>query len=217
MNLKDIENAAASLALDVFGAFHPSADHGLAPNIQTLVLLGPKEPGFWAFFQTSPEWQDGKADPIDRWSKRVIGALALEFSAQAFFPFEGPPYHPFFRWAEASGRANSSPVTILIHDTAGLMVSYRGALGFSERLSVDASRQQPCEPCHRPCETACPVSALTPHGYDVAECHDFLDSDAGRDCLDRGCQVRRACPISKTYGRLEEQSAYHMSLFHRSL
>ncbi len=180
-------------------------------------MLGPEEPGFWAHLTAEREWADGQPDPIDRWSSRIIGDLSLSLGGQALFPFGGPPYHPFYAWALRTGRAWSSPVTLLVHETAGLMVSYRGAIALRERLDLpSASPQRPCDTCDgKPCLDACPVGALTENGYDVPACHGFLDTAGGADCLSSGCALRRACPVSHAYGRLPEQSAYHMRLFHR--
>lgn len=216
VTLPAIAEAAARMHLSVFGAFHPGPGDGLEDSVGTLVLLGPREPGFWRHLTASPEWQDGGPDPVDRWSERTVSGLAQAFGATAHFPFGGPPYRPFYRWATRSGRAFASPVTLLVHDVAGLMVSYRGALALTERLELAAiSGTPPCATCKRqPCLGACPVGALGAAGYDLAKCHAFLDTPEGTDCLSRGCAVRRACPVSRSYGRLEEQSSYHMGLFH---
>ena len=64
-----------------------------AGRLRHAVLLGPDGPGFWRIFRASPEFGDGGADPLDRWSERVIGGLAAEFRGQALFPFGGPPWH----------------------------------------------------------------------------------------------------------------------------
>lgn len=216
MSLSRIEAAAAPHRLAVFGAFHPGPDDGLPGGTGTLLLLGPAEPGFWAHLTAQPEWSDGAPDPVDRWSRRVIGGLACDLGGKAYFPFGGPPYRPFYAWALRSGRAWRAPVTLLVHDRAGLMVSYRGAIGLRERLALPEPGPCPCESCaDRPCLGACPVGALTGAGYDLAACHAFLDTPEGADCLTRGCAVRRACPVSQRYGRVAEQSAYHMRLFHR--
>lgn len=212
-----IAAAARAVQLDVFGAFHPGPADGAPAGMETLVLLGPREPGFWAAVTGSPEWADGRADPLDRWSARVVGALAETFGAAALFPFGGPPWLPFYSWALASGRAWVSPVRLLVHDRAGLMVSYRGALALPRRLWLpDPPPAPPCTGCGRPCLAACPVAALGAAGYDLPACHGYLDTSPGADCMDRGCAVRRACPVSRSYGRLPAQSAYHMGLFHRS-
>ncbi|WP_306113151.1 MULTISPECIES: ferredoxin [unclassified Roseovarius] len=212
MTLDDIASAAQKQALSVFGAFHPAQE--TAPEeIQTLVLLGPQEPGFWPYFSASPEAKDGKPDPLDRWSKRVIDGLAHDLSLRAFYPFGGPPYQPFIGWATASGRAHVSPVGLLVHDVAGLMVSYRGALGLQERVALPPPPPNPCLSCKpQPCRTACPVAALQPDGYDVAACKADLENPAN-DCMAKGCAARRACPVSQSYGRVEAQSAFHMEAF----
>lgn len=215
--LADIAALAEPHRLGVFGAFHLTADDGLPEGLQTLILLGPEEPGFWAHLTGQDEWRGGGPDPVDRWSRRVIGTLACDLGGKAYFPFGGPPYRPFFQWALRSGRAFASPVTLLVHDRAGLFVSYRGALALRERLDLPrVAARSPCETCDaKPCLTACPAGALGAKGYDVPACHEWLNGPAGADCLNRGCAVRRACPASQGYGRLEEQSAYHMRLFHK--
>lgn len=214
--LAAIAARAAADHLAPIGAFHTCQGDGLPEGIKTLVLLGPDEPGFWACLTASAEWRDGAPDPVDRWSARVIGGLAEIFGGKPFFPFGGAPYYPFYQWALRSGRAWASPVTLLVHERAGLMVSYRGAIGLPELIDVPpAPAASPCDGCAgRPCLAACPPAALTAKGYDVAACHAFLDQPAGGDCLSFGCAVRRACPLSQAYGRLAEQSAYHMRLFH---
>ena len=109
MNIDRIEDAARAAGLIVVGALHPE-DGG------TIVLLGPDEPAFWATFKASAEMSDGQEDPLDRWSKRVIGGLASQFGAEAVFPSDGPPYPPFLSWALESGRCWTSPVNLLVHD-----------------------------------------------------------------------------------------------------
>lgn len=210
-----IGKAAAADRLDIFGAFHPVDGDGVPEGTGTLLLLGPSEPGFWAHVQASDEARDGGDHPLDRWSRRVIGRMACAFGGKALFPFSGPPWHPFIAWARRSGRAWQSPVGLLVHDRAGLMVSYRGALALPHRIDLPQTPlASPCADCAAPCRDACPVGALSPAGYDTAACHAFLDTPAGADCLTAGCAVRRACPVSASYGRLPEQSAYHMRRFH---
>ena len=185
----------------------------LPEGVGSLVLLGPREPGFWAAFTASPEYLDGVEDPIDQWSIRVVTELSKALNTKPFFPFDGPPYQPFIRWAKASGRAHSSPVGLLVHDTAGMWISYRGALGFSERIDRPEPGPSPCETCTgKPCLSACPVSAFAEGFYDVPTCKADL-SGAENDCMTRGCAVRRACPVGQDYGRVEDQSAFHMRAF----
>lgn len=216
MDLDAIAARAARHRLAILGGFHPAAGDCAPAGTATLLLLGPAEPGFWPHVTAQPEFDDGDADPLDRWSRRVVGALAAKLDAGAVFPFDGPPWAPFHLWARRTGRAWVSPVAFLVHDSAGLMVSFRGALALPGRIALPAPpAAAPCETCaEKPCLTACPVDAAGADIYDVYACHDFLDSGAGADCLSSGCAARRACPLSRSYGRLPEQSAYHMSRFH---
>lgn len=212
-----LDEVAARLAaerLAIFGALHPEPDEGAPPGTGTLVLIGPLEPGYWAHLTASPEWRDGRPDPVDRWSRRVIGRLACDLGAKAVFPFTGPPFAPFPAWARRSGTAWQSPVGLLVQAQAGLMVSYRGALALRPRYDLPAARPSPCESCpDQPCRSACPVAALRPDAYDVAGCRAHLAQAAGQACLRLGCAARRACPLSVSYGRVGEHSAYHMRHF----
>lgn len=214
MNWDTLESAARTRGLTALGGFHPSPDDDLPAHCKTLVLLGPDEPLFWPHFIQSGEYNDGLADPMDRWSRRVVTELANALDADALFPFGGAPFLPFFSWATRTGRIHASPVNFLVHDTAGLFVSFRGALVLSNKLEVPQAPAKPCDACDtKPCITACPVSALTPAGYDVAACKVYLDTPAGRECVTQGCAVRRSCPVSQRFGRVAAQSEYHMRHF----
>lgn len=186
----------------------------LPENSKTLVLLAPDEPSFWPTVKASPEFADGSPDPIERWSERVIGAIADDLGGDPYYPHGGPPYHPFIAWALAGGHVWSSPVSLLVHDQAGLFISFRGAIALPCAVE-HSSGSSPCVGCAAPCVTACPSGALSSVGYDVPACHAYLDTTDGQnECLSMGCLVRRACPVG-AHRRQPEQSAYHMSLFHR--
>jgi hypothetical protein len=199
--------------LEVLGGFAVAeGEAGFPAETRTLLMIGPKEPGFWPHLQAQPEW--GGPDPVDRWSRRVIGRVACDLGAKAVFPFGGPPYQPFYSWALRTGRVWDSPVKLLVHATQGLMVSFRGALALKQVLPLPAPAVQPCATCAKPCLTACPATALTGAAYDVARCHAHLDQPAGADCLNGGCLVRSTCPAGAGYARMPSQSAYHMRQFH---
>ena len=199
--------------LEVLGGFAVAEGEADFPaGTRTLLMIGPKEPGFWPHLQAQPEWNG--PDPVDRWSRRVSGRVACDLGAKALFPFGGPPYQPFYSWALRTGRVWDSPVKLLVHATQGLMVSFRGALALPQTIPLPPPAIQPCAACAKPCLTACPAGALTGAGYDVPLCHAHLSQPAGTDCMTRGCLVRSTCPAGAGYARMPSQSAYHMRQFH---
>jgi len=199
--------------LEVLATVAPAPGDTLPPGTRGLALVGPAGPAFWDIFRAAPEAADGRPDPLDRWSRRVLDGVAARVGGTALYPFGGPPWHPFIAWALRSGQVFASPVTLLVHPRHGLFVSFRGALALPEPLPA-APAANPCETCRgKPCRTACPPGALTPGGYDIPACHAHLDRPQGADCLS-GCLVRRACPVGRR--QPPEQSAFHMAAFHRS-
>jgi epoxyqueuosine reductase len=214
VTLTNLDVRARAVGLTVRGAFHPEPGDAASDGTGTLVMLGPDEPAFWDLFTASAEYRDDHPHALDRWSKRVLSDLAAPLLARAVFPYDGPPYAPFLRWAERCGTSWSSPVGLLVHDVAGLFISFRAALLVPERLDLPLSTSKPCLSCtDQPCVTACPVGALTPgEPYDVPACMAHIKSPDGAECR-QGCLVRRACPISQRFGRVPEQSAFHMRAF----
>lgn len=176
-----------------------------------VILVGPDEPGFWAVFTASAEYSDGAPDPLDGWSKRILDQIASTFGGYAIYPFEGPPFQPFQTWAVRTGRAWASPIGFLVHDTAGLFASYRGALVLPWTVE-NAPGKNPCETCTtKPCQTTCPVDAFA-DGYDVIRCKTYLHSVNGAGCMGQGCAARAACPIGQG-NRIAAQAAFHMKAF----
>ena len=113
---------------------------GELADVRTIVLAGMAGRDGWSAFAASPEAADGADDPLDRWSRRVIEALARDLGAQALFPFGGPPFWPFQQWARRAEPVHPSPIGLLIHPVYGLWHSYRGALAFREALDVARTR-----------------------------------------------------------------------------
>lgn len=214
-----VETLAAEQGLAIYGALQAPVDDRCLLGSGTLVLLGTAS-NFWPLFKDSPEFLDQETDPIDRWSARVIGDLAQTFGANPFFPSDGPPYPPFVQWALASGRAFTSPSQMLVHDTVGMMISFRGALHFEQSFDIPPPllAHSPCKDCaSRPCLSICPAQALVDGGpYQLATCHRHLETPAGTPCLTEGCLARRACPLSLGAERQFEQNAHHMRYFHPS-
>jgi len=181
---------------------------------QSIVLVG-ADRDFWTVFTQTPECADGAANPIDRFSKRILNDIADRFDGRCEFPSDGPPYAPFIAWAQASGQFWQSPTGMLVHTYAGLMISIRGALIVPQILPAVAPQHSPCTSCDmQPCVNACPVNALSDqHFYDVPTCKAHIASAAGQTCMTDGCATRRACPISQSFDRPSKQSAFHMRSF----
>lgn len=217
MSYAAIEEDAHDAGLMVMGGLHPRRVRSPEDDVGTLILLG-TGPGFWPVFTTSEEYGDGQPDPVDRWSKRVIGGLATRFEAECRFPSDGPPYAPFIAWAMASGRFAQSPVGMMVHDRVGMMISLRGALLFAHEMPLPETPPfDPCTACAAPCADACPVGALSAlRPYDVDNCHGFLNGAGAQSCMMDGCAARLACPLSRGAERHPDQSALHMRAFHPS-
>jgi ferredoxin len=206
--------AAAGLALR--GSFHPTDEDGVPSHARTLVLLGFVGRTQWPIFAAASEASDGHVHALDRWSRRVIDVLAVELGGAALYPFGGPPWLPFQRWAMKAEPVYRSPLGMLIHPDWGLWHSYRGALAFAERLALPArvDRPSPCDACAaKPCLGACPVGAFTRERYDVHACAAHLRSAAGKDCIDLGCRAREACPVGADHRHGRDQASFHMRAF----
>ena len=216
IKLEQIAQRSEAAGIALRGTFHSTAEDGVPSHSRTLVLLGFVGRTQWSGFAASPEASDGRVNPLDRWSRRVIGDLASVLGATALFPFEGPPWLPFQRWAMKAEPVHRSMLGMLIHPDWGLWHSYRGALAFAERLALPArvERPSPCDSCAaKPCLAACPVDAFTPERYDVDACAGHLQNPRGRDCLELGCRAREACPVGADHRYGRERAGFHMRAF----
>lgn len=212
--------AAAGLA--VRGGFHVE-DADVVPPVggaaaRTLVLIGNTGSSFWPVFRASREYQDGRPDPLDRWSERVIAGLGRQLDALPVFPFKGPPYYPFLRWARRAEPVTPSPLGMLIHPRYGLWHAYRGALIFTRRLEglpEDETTQSPCLTCaDQPCLSGCPVDAFGSEGFDVDKCVTHLSGP--NRCEDEGCLARNACPAGEPFEYDPEEHRFHLRAFFKA-
>ena len=208
----DLEKDIHSAGLTILGELQVTDDDPVPKEAQSILLLGPDEPNFWKIFKESDEFKDRKANPLDRWSKRIIDNIALKNNCSPLYPFGGEPYKPFFSWALRSGTVWSSPVHLAIHKDRGLFVSFRGALAINQIRKMDQRFKNPCTKCPAPCLSACPVNAFTESGYDVAKCKEHISGVDSRNCKNLGCNTRRACPVGANL-RNFEQSLFHMENF----
>ena len=203
------------------GAFHVAAADAVPPfgdgsRAAILVLVGNAGPGMWSAFAASEEASDGAPNALDRWSRRIVWYLAQRLGGAAHFPFGGPPWLPFIRWAQRAGPVYPSPIGPLVHPDHGLWHAYRGAIAFRQHFDIPPrdDRPSPCETCaDRPCLSACPVDAFSENGYDVDGCVAHIASAAGVRCLGAGCLARHACPIGRDGAYGAPQAAFHMRAF----
>ncbi|NLH83118.1 MAG: ferredoxin, partial [Phyllobacteriaceae bacterium] len=172
-----LEAAVRAAGLSPRGVVRLGPQDGIAtlpdgrPAVSVL-LVGWRGRDGWAAFAGSLERGDGRADPLDRWSTRVIGELAERFGGFAVFPFAGPPFRPFQRWGMRAEGLTASPLGLSIDAEVGLWHGFRGAIVTTEDLGEEAPTQaSPCASCvGRPCLSACPANAFAATGYDVAAC-----------------------------------------------
>jgi ferredoxin-like protein FixX len=215
MDITKISSALASTGLIIRGTFATEADDDLSPEIKTVVIIGNVGSDIWPVFSVSPEF-DRSDNPMDDWSRRVIEKVAIELDCAAVYPFDGPPYVPFQRWAQKAEPVWPSPIGPLIHPVYGLWHAYRGALLFKEDFAAPSIKigTSPCDKClERPCLSTCPVNAFSESGYDVPACADHLRSSEGSDCMNGGCLARRSCPVGQGYQYSPGHAAFHMDHF----
>jgi hypothetical protein len=182
-----------------------------------LLLIGNGGSSLWPAFSHSPEYRDGKADPLDRWSTRVGNHIAAMLEGRALFPFDGPPYAPFLSWAGKTGQVLPSPVLMSMRARFGLWHAYRFAVALPELQADPAAKskfESPCLSCvDKPCLKACPVSAFVNESYRVDRCMDYLLANTQSACRKLGCEARRACPVGIGYTYLPAHAKFHMDAF----
>lgn len=216
MSFAALRDAAGREGLALVGWFHADPADAVPGGAGTLVLLGPGGPEMWAAFSAGTEARDGAPHPLDRWSWRVVGAIAAASGGRALFPFGGPPWHPFQHWAARGEGARKSPALLQVSAARGMWLSYRGAIAFDGRLDLPARHDtDPCVRCPAPCRTACPVGALSGDTYDVAACVAHVTGPDGAACR-TGCLVRKSCPAGRGLDLPEAERRFHMDAFLRA-
>ena len=214
MHYETIRAALAPFGLLARGGFAPLSADGLPEDSACAVMVGNAGPAIWRVFAGA---RREEPDAMNRWTRRVLDPVAAELGAQVVYPFDGPPWFPFQRWAQRAEPVFPSPIGMLIHPEHGLWHAYRGVLVFRELVEGLPERTvaaSPCESCaDKPCLATCPVHAFGPQGYDVPACADHLRQSEGADCLELGCRARRACPVGSGTTYLPEQAEFHMQAF----
>lgn len=228
-----LQSALEPHGLRVRGGWIPDATDALpelpgGDRAVVVWMVGVAGSDFWPHFKASTFYQDGQPDPLDRWSAAIGSTLATCWGGSALFPFEGPPYHPFQRWADRSEDTRPSPLMLRMHPRFGLWHAYRFALAMPELDREDAKALQQessdrlaastmpslCAQCSgQPCLSACPVNAFTGTRYRVDACTDHLHAQPQGACMQQGCLSRNACPQGSGHRYTPEHAVFHMLAF----
>ena len=177
IEIETLNQSAQKYGLVIRGGFHVEVEDSVpdfanGDTAASIVLFGNAGSSLWHEFSSSNECSDGLADPLDRWSTRIGNQLAQQWDSMALFPFGGPPFQPFLRWAKKAEQLESSRLGMLIHPEYGLWHAYRFAIAFKHQVHglniSEEIRTNVCEACaDQPCLSGCPVKAFTVEGYDV--------------------------------------------------
>jgi hypothetical protein len=234
MPLRPALSAALQLqGLHLRGGFCPQAHEAIRlPDgrpAAVLWLAGNVGGSMWAHFQSSPLAHDGLPHPLDRWSRQIGDALALQFGGAALYPFDGPPlqpnYHPFQQWASRCEAVFPSPLMLRLHPQHGLWHAYRFALALptvdaddraacSQHIDAAQEDENPCLRCvEQPCLHACPVQAYDGQAFAIERCRDHVRHAADQQCLSGGCLARNACPVAPQLRYAPAQARFHMQAF----
>lgn len=214
-----LEAAVAALGLAPRGVVRITPADAVPPlpdgrPARALLLVGWRGGVGWAPFAASAEIRDGAADPLDRWSRRVIGDLAAGLGLAALFPFDGPPWWPFQSWGIRAEGLAASPLGLALDGEVGPWHAWRGALVSPDDLGPQVPPQpSPCATCERrSCLVACPADAFAA-GFDATACRRHLESHAGGLCRTDGCRSRDACPVGRRHRYRPDQIRFLMTAY----
>lgn len=192
----------------------PSGPTGL--SAKSALLVGQAGAAPWPHFLRWRERQpQTMANPLDTWSREVIGAVAKDFGARAVSPSDRP-YLPFQQWAMRAERLKPSPLGVLMHPQYGLWHAYRGALLFEDEIALPEVQEaiHLCDACvEKPCLKSCPVDAYSLDGFAYRACLVHVRGANGEPCRSGGCLDRNACPFGTAFRYPPEVQAFHMASF----
>ncbi|SFU04832.1 4Fe-4S dicluster domain-containing protein [Mesorhizobium sp. YR577] len=199
-----------------FDASEPAPSGPSNAPAKSVLLVGQAGSAPWPHFLRWHEKQPRDLkDPLDTWSREVIGAVADEFGARAVSPSDRP-FLPFQQWAMRAEGLQPSPLGILMHPEYGLWHAYRGALLFDHEIAFQAPENpiHLCDACiGKPCLNSCPVGAYSADGFAYETCLSHVRGPKGAPCRDAGCIARNACPYGTAYRYPAEVQAFHMTAF----
>lgn len=219
--LSDIAASLAATGMILRGGFNFDEADDPPPgpsgrSAKSVVLVGQAGAAHWPYFKAWRQRQPGDlGDPLDRWSRDVIGGIASRHGARAVSPSDRP-YLPFQQWAMRAEGLKPSPLGILMHPVYGLWHAYRGALLLEVAVPVGQSHEtiHLCDLCvGKPCLKSCPTGAHSEAGFAYGACLAHVRSRDGQSCRAAGCLDRNACPHGTSYRYPDEMQAFHMRAF----
>lgn len=168
-------------------------------------------------------WQQIKNDgftsnnTVDDFTCRSIQAwFKSEYDGTAFkILYPGEHLIPLQLLGQIAGWHFPSPFMVGVNDRWGSWYAYRAVVLADSQFAVTLRPEwhSPCETCNtKPCISACPVSAVSDSGLDLARCIAYRkqpDSACRFNCL-----ARWTCPVATLERYSEEQLHYH---YERSL
>ena len=201
--------------------FRSQADADLG---QSGILIGNVGSKMWDRFVRSIEYGDGKPNPMNRWTAKIVGELANSTNGLPIYPFD-EPYWPFQKFAQKAAKVQPSPLGILIHPEFGLWHAFRAVLVFDDPVEVLQSyvskhyieevQNHPCNDClEKPCLSSCPVGAIDENGLNPSTCFAHLKTGSDPNCLATGCEARNACPVGSANRYCQEQIQFHMKHYY---
>lgn len=204
------------------------AIHGLVPRgslvfgkdegapARSVLLVGNAGAGYWKHFSRWRGTQPADLpNPLDTWSRLVIGEVAEKFGARVLMPNDRP-FAPFQQWAMRAEGLRPSPLGLLIHPQYGLWHAYRGALLFDAAIQIQGAEKpiHPCDVCiGKPCLNVCPVGAFSLADFAYETCLAHVRGPAGAPCRENGCLARNACPAGVGYRYPADVQAFHQKAF----
>ncbi|TPM38472.1 4Fe-4S dicluster domain-containing protein [Mesorhizobium sp. B2-3-4] len=199
---------------------HETAPHGASGvPARSVLLVGQAGAAPWPHFSRWRELQpESIVNPLDTWSRQVIGQVAEKYEARAVSPSD-KPYLPFQQWAVRAEGLKRSPLGILMHPRYGLWHAYRGALLFEDEIAFPVTEPAPhlCDTCvEKPCLKSCPVDAYSNDGFAYQACLAHVRGADGEPCRAGGCLDRNACPYGTAYRYPADIQAFHMASFARA-
>jgi epoxyqueuosine reductase len=215
-------NLIAAVPADRYEALAPPSMRArtLAPNAQSIVVIGNGGGAFWHAFRAYAEahlgWRD-RNHPLDDFTRDLIdGGIIPMVRGQGIecvpaFPFIGERTLSFIALGKLAGLGGPSLLGVLIHPVYGPWIAFRAALLIDVALEApgEASGFDPCPACTaRTCIAACPAGAVTsPAGWDIPRCLTHrIEVEA--DCATR-CHARVACVIGPEHRYPDDELAYH--------